>query len=256
MKFEDLSGKSVIITGGARGLGYSLASAFAAQGCHVALLDVLDEVEQSAERLATEFGVRSVGLTADVTDPDGVEHAFASAEEAVGTPDVLLTAAGITIWGDSVDVSADEWTKVLKVNLDGTFYAAQSFSRRLLAAGKPGSAIFVASMSGHIVNVPQWQASYNSSKAAVRHLAKSLAVEWAPSGIRVNSISPGYFLSQMTRQFTDANAELAASWVDRIPAGRMGEPEDLHGLVLYLASGASSYLTAQDIVIDGGYTAL
>src|SRR3954453_250028 len=217
MKFEDLGGKSAMITGGARGLGYSLASALAGQGCNVALLDLLDDVEQSAETLATGYGVRSVGLRADVTDPSAVEQAFASAEAVVGTPDVLLTAAGITIWGASVDVSADEWAKVLDINLHGTFYAAQCFARRLLAAGKPGSAIFVASMSGHIVNVPQWQASYSSSKAAVAHLAKSLAVEWAPGGIRVNSISPGYFLSQMTRQFTEANAELAASWVERIP---------------------------------------
>jgi sorbose reductase len=111
-------------------------------------------------------------------------------------------------------------------------------------------------MSGSIVNVPQFQASYNASKAAVAHLAKSLAVEWAPRGIRVNSISPGYFLSDMTRQFTEQNPELAAEWVARIPAGRMGEPRDLHGLVTFLASDAAAYLTGQDLVIDGGYTAI
>ncbi|MET0714179.1 MAG: SDR family oxidoreductase, partial [Mycetocola sp.] len=113
-----------------------------------------------------------------------------------------------------------------------------------------------SSMSGFIVNEPQFQASYNSSKAAVSHLATSLAVEWASGGIRVNAIAPGYFLSDMTREFTEANPELAEQWIGRIPAGRMGEPEDLHGLVTYLASESSSYLTGQSIIIDGGYTAV
>ena len=111
-------------------------------------------------------------------------------------------------------------------------------------------------MSGRIVNVPQFQASYNSSKAAVSMLAKSLAVEWAPVGIRVNALEPGYTLSDMTAQFMDANPELAAQWTSMIPMRRMGEPSDLVGAVVYLASPESSYLTGQSIVIDGGYTAV
>jgi NAD(P)-dependent dehydrogenase (short-subunit alcohol dehydrogenase family) len=126
----------------------------------------------------------------------------------------------------------------------------------LFAESLPGSAIFISSMSGSVVNVPQNQASYNASKAAVTQLAKSLAVEWASRGIRVNAIAPGYFLSDMTRQFTEQNPDLAAEWVGRIPAGRMGEPRDLNGLVSYLASDASLYVTAQNLVIDGGYTAI
>jgi len=105
-------------------------------------------------------------------------------------------------------------------------------------------------------NVPQFQASYNASKAAVIHLAKSLAVEWAPAGIRVNALSPGYTLSDMTRQFMDANPDLRDQWVSTIPAGRMGDPEDLVGMTTFLASPASSYLTGQSLVIDGGYTAI
>lgn len=245
-----------VITGGARGLGYSLASALAASGSAVALLDILPDVEESAARLAAEFGVEAIGIRVDVTDQDAVFEAFASVTAQIGTPRVLLTAAGITIWGNSVDVTEAEWRKVMSVNLDGTFFAAQAFAKGLLAEGIGGSAVLVASMSGTIVNVPQFQASYNASKAAVAHLAKSLAVEWAPAGIRVNSISPGYFLSDMTRQFTEQNPELARDWVARIPLGRMGEPGDLHGLVTFLASGASSYLTGQDLVIDGGYTAI
>jgi NAD(P)-dependent dehydrogenase (short-subunit alcohol dehydrogenase family) len=254
--FEDLHGRTVVVTGGARGLGYSIATALASHGVRVALLDLLSAVEQSAERLAADHGVDSRGYVVDVTDADAVEAAFARAEADLGTPSLLVTAAGITVWGDSVDVDAADWRRVLSVNLDGTFFALQAFARRALAADTPASAVLISSMSAFIVNQPQSQASYNASKAAVSHLAASLAVEWAGSGIRVNAIAPGYFLSDMTREFTEANPELATRWIDSIPIGRMGEPEDLHGLVLYLASNASSYLTGQSIVIDGGYTAV
>lgn len=256
MKFEDLGSKVALVTGGARGLGYSLAEALAAQGVDVALLDILPGVTSSAERLASQHGVKSIGVVTDVTDPASIEAAFIETRSRLGVPQILITAAGITDWNDSVDIPAEAWRRVLAVNLDGTFFTAQIFARGLLDAGLPGSAVLVSSMSGLVVNVPQHQASYNASKAAVAQLGKSLAVEWAPSGIRVNSISPGYFLSDMTRQFTEQNPDLAADWLARIPAGRMGEPEDLHGLVLYLASDVSSYVTAQNLVIDGGYTAI
>ncbi|MGI6877228.1 SDR family oxidoreductase [Microbacterium sp. gxy059] len=245
-----------VVTGGARGLGLSIASALAAQGAPIALLDILPEAADSADRISAEHGVGAVGIRVDVTDQTAIARAFAEAAERLGTPRVLVTAAGITVWNDSIDVTAAEWRRVMSVNLDGTFFAAQAFGRGLLEAGLGGSAVFVSSMSGTIVNVPQSQASYNASKAAVAHLGASLAVEWAPRGIRVNSISPGYFLSDMTRQFTEQNPELARDWVARIPVGRMGEPQDLHGLVAFLASDASAYLTGQDIVIDGGYTAV
>jgi len=255
MNFPDLSGRTAVVTGGARGIGYSLASALARQGVSVGLLDLLPDVAQSAERLASETGARTTSAVVDVTDPQSVERAFESARAALGTPDLLITAAGITIWGDSADVEPNVWAKVIDVNLSGTFYCTQAFARALLAEGREGSAVLVSSMSGRIVNVPQRQASYNASKAAVDQLAKSLAVEWAPA-IRVNAIAPGYILSDMTRQFTESNPELAAEWVSMIPAGRMGEPSDLDGVVLLLASSASSYLTGQTLVIDGGYTAV
>lgn len=256
MEFSDLRGRVAAITGGARGLGYSIAEALAAQGCAVALLDILPDVASSAARLASEFGVATYSAHAGVTDPDSLATAFAGATDKLGTPQILVTAAGITVWNDSVEVAAAEWRKVMSVNLDGTFFAAQAFAKGLFAAKLQGSGIFISSMSGSVVNVPQNQASYNASKAAVTQLAKSLAVEWASRGIRVNAVAPGYFLSDMTRQFTEQNPELAADWVARIPAGRMGDPKDLHGLVTYLASDASSYVTAQNLVIDGGYTAV
>ncbi|MRX44030.1 SDR family oxidoreductase [Agromyces kandeliae] len=255
MNFPDLAGRVAVVTGGARGIGYSLASALARQGVNVALLDLLPDVEESARRLAAETGVKTASSLVDVTDPESVDAAFATVRDRLGIADVLVTAAGITIWGDSAEVEPATWSKVVDVNLSGTFYSTQAFARALLADGRDGSAVLISSMSGRVVNVPQRQASYNASKAAVDQLAKSLAVEWAPA-IRVNAIAPGYILSDMTRQFTEANPELAADWVSMIPAGRMGEPADLDGVVLLLASSASSYLTGQTLVIDGGYTAI
>lgn len=255
MSFPDLAGRVAVVTGGARGIGYSLASALAREGVSVALLDQLPEVEESAARLAAATGAPTASAVVDVTDPSSVDAAFSAVRERLGVADLLVTAAGITIWGDSAEVDPRTWSKVVDVNLSGTFYATQAFARPLLAEGREGSAILISSMSGRVVNVPQHQASYNASKAAVDQLAKSLAVEWAPR-IRVNAIAPGYILSDMTRQFTEENPELAADWVSMIPAGRMGEPADLDGILLLLASSASSYLTGQTLVIDGGYTAI
>ncbi len=253
--FQDLRGKVAVVTGGGRGLGYSLAGALADNDVAVGLLDILPEVDETARSLGAERSVPALGVVTDVRDPQAVEAAFRAVTETLGAPDVLVTAAGITIWGDSVDVDPEVWQRVLDINLSGTFYACQSFGRRALERGS-GSAVLVSSMSAQIVNVPQFQASYHASKAGVSMLAQALGVEWAPAGVRVNAIAPGYMLSEMTRQFTDANPDLARQWTSAIPMGRMGRPEDLHGLVGFLASDVSRYLTSQTIVIDGGYTAI
>lgn len=252
----DLSGSVAVVTGGGRGIGYSLARALADNGAAVGLIDVLDEVSKSAAELARATGVAAAGVTTDVRDPGALDDAFGQLEAELGIADILITSAGITIWGDSIDVTREDWEKVIDINLSGTFFATQSFARRLLPTGRPGSAILISSMSGKIVNVPQFQASYNASKAAVTHLGKSLAVEWAKAGIRVNSLEPGYTLSDMTRQFMDANPDLAKLWESMIPVGRMGEPADLVGATLFLASSDSGYVTGQSIVVDGGYTAI
>lgn len=252
----DLTGKTAVVTGGARGIGLTVARALAADGADVALLDLLDTVPDAAAAIADEFGVRTVGLRLDVTDQAATDAAFEQVAAELSVPQVLLTAAGIEINGDSVDVTAEQWRKVIDVNLTGTFFSTQAFGRGLLAHELPGSAILIASMSGLIVNVPQWAASYNSSKAAVAHLAKSLAVEWASRGVRVNSMSPGYVLTDLTQQIIDRQPELHDEWVALIPQGRMATPDDLTGLVSFLASDASSYLTGQQIVIDGGYTSI
>ena len=252
----DLKGRTAVITGGARGIGLALAQSLAAHGAKIALLDLLDHVADAAMQIADEHGVESLGQQLDVTDQDATAAAFDAVSAQLGVPQVLVTAAGIEINNDSVKVTADEWRKVIDVNLTGTFFSVQAFGGALLQAGLPGSAILISSMSGSIVNVPQWAASYNASKAAVAHLGKSLAVEWAPAGIRVNSIAPGYILTDLTERIIDQQPSLRDEWIARIPQGRIARPEDLAGLVNFLASDASSYLTAQTIVIDGGYTAV
>jgi NAD(P)-dependent dehydrogenase (short-subunit alcohol dehydrogenase family) len=252
---EDLDGQVAVVTGGARGIGFSLAGALARQGVHVALVDLLASVTGSAETLAGA-GVRTLGLRADVTSEEALAAAFAEVDRELGSPTILVNAAGITVWEDSLEATKASWSKVIEVNLTGTFLTCQAFGRCCRDAGHGGAIVNVSSMSATVVNVPQHQVSYHASKAGVDLVTKALAVEWAPLGIRVNAVAPGYILSDMTRQFTEANPELAERWRGLIPAGRMGEPADLDGLVVLLCSSAASYLTGQSVVIDGGYTAI
>jgi sorbose reductase len=253
---SDLGGQVAVITGGARGLGLSMARALARNGVRIALFDLLQQVDKSAAELAEDCAVDALGLTVDVTSGADVAAAFRAVTERLGTPTILVNAAGITIWSDSIDTEQDVWQKVIDVNLTGTFLTAQAFARGCRDAKLPGVVVNVSSMSAQVVNVPQHQASYHASKAGVDMLTKALAVEWAEIGIRVNAIAPGYFLSDMTREFTDSNPELAERWRSMIPLGRLGEPGDLDGLVTFLCSSSSSYMTGQSVVIDGAYTAI
>ncbi len=252
---EDLNGQVAVVTGGARGIGFSLAGALARQGVHVALLDLLPDVTDSAQTLAAA-GVKTRGLRVDVTSEEALATAFAKVSQELGSPAILVNAAGITIWEDSLEGTKASWSKVIEVNLTGTYLTCQAFGRACRDAGHGGAIVNVSSMSATVVNIPQHQVSYHASKAGVDMVTKALAVEWAPLGIRVNAIAPGYILSDMTRQFTEANPALAEQWRGLIPAGRMGEPADLEGLVVLLCSSASGYLTGQSVVIDGGYTAI
>jgi len=248
-----LEGRVALVTGGARGLGLEMAAALAEAGAAVCLVDVLDSVETAAADLAERAGVHAIGVTADVTSPESVAHAFDVAERRLGLPTVLLCAAGVALEADALDMPLGAWQRVLDVNLTGTLLACQELARRCVAASRPATIVNISSMSGLIVNVPQHQAAYNVSKAAVAMLTQSLAVEWLPLGIRVNAIAPGYFASDMTRDFVAQHRELADEWTSRVPMGRMGQPRELGPLAVYLASDQSSYMVGQNVVIDGGY---
>ena len=252
-----LSGQTAIITGGSRGLGYAIAQSLAAEGADIALLDIRPQVEESAARLAVESGRAVTGVVCNVADPESVDNAFQTLRGATenGAPaSVLVNAAGIASGTPAIDVSLEEWSRVIDVNLTGTFLMCQRFARELVAAKAGGSIVNIASMSGLIVNVPQPQAAYNTSKAGVSMLTKSLAIEWLPVGIRVNAIAPGYFESDLIKDRIVEEPEMVQQWLDRTPAGRMGQPPELGPLVVYLCSDAASFVVGQTISIDGGYT--
>jgi NAD(P)-dependent dehydrogenase (short-subunit alcohol dehydrogenase family) len=248
------AGRTAIVTGGARGLGYAMASALARNGANIVLADLLPTVADAAAELHAATGVRTIGLTVDVTDPASIDAAFDAAAQELGTATVLVNAAGISTDVSLIDTAPEQWNRIMNVNVNGSLYAAQSFARRVIAAELRATIVNVSSMSGFIVNVPQTQAAYNTSKAAVAMLTKNQAIEWLPLGIRVNAIAPGYFASDMTRDFAAGHPEMRDEWIKRVPMGRMGEPDELGELVVYLASERSSYIVGQNILIDGGYT--
>ena len=260
-----LAGRTAVITGGARGLGYAMAEALADEGADVVLLDRLENVADSAVRLAERTGVRTLGLVMDVTDEESVAAAFDTIERELRPADVLVNSAGMTLGSPLLETSTADWDRLFSVNVTGTFLTSRVFAARYLTARDrddrdrdsdrtEATIVNVSSMSAFAVNIPQTQAAYNTSKAAVSMFTASAAIEWLPLGIRVNAIAPGYFASDMTRDFVAENPEMAATWVSKIPAGRMGEPHELGDLVVYLASERSAYVVGQSFRIDGGYT--
>jgi NAD(P)-dependent dehydrogenase (short-subunit alcohol dehydrogenase family) len=244
----DFTGKKVFITGAGSGIGKSVATAFAQAGADVAVVDINLEAAQQAAKELREYGRKAIAVKADVTNPDDVEKMMQSILAEFGTVDIAFNNAGICINVEAEKMTFEQWNKVLSINLTGIFLTAQAAGRVMIKNGG-GSIINTASMSGHIVNTPQPQCTYNASKAGVIMLTKSLAVEWAKYNVRVNCISPGYIGTDMTLSSSNIPAWLADS-----PMGRLGKPEELQGAVLYLAGDASTFTTGTDIVIDGAFT--
>lgn len=245
-----LKGKVTLVTGGGQGIGKVVAEQLAESGADIVILD-LQDATQVAKEIQQKTGVRTAAFTCDVTKPSEVAAAVEKAAEAMGTLDLLFNNAGIVLHKDVLDCEPSDWLKVIDVNLNGVFFVAQAFARYLVKHNKKGNIVNTASMSGTIVNIPQTQASYNASKAGVVHLTKSLAVEWAEKGIRVNCISPGYIMTEMTGGVREDWRKI---WEDMIPFKRMGTPEELAGAVIYLLSDASTYTSGADIIIDGCFT--
>ncbi len=248
----DLSGRAALVTGGARGLGYAMAGALGRQGARLLLMDRDGEaVERATEALRAE-GLTALGLAGDVTDPDQVAGVVERMVEQWGRVDICVNNAGVTVHAPAERMTLAEWQFVLDVNLTGVFVVAQACGRHMIAQ-RGGCIINIASMSGLIVNYPQPQCGYNVSKAGVIMLTKSLASEWAGHGIRVNAIAPGYMRTDMTAPYF-RDPELVQHWVTPTPLGRPGEPSELEGAVVYLASDASSFMTGHVLVLDGGYS--
>lgn len=246
-----LQGKTAIVTGGGRGIGQVVAIGLAKAGADIVIFSRTGAEETVG--LITEQGGQAISMIVDVTDEAMVKNAMDDVYSRFSSIDVVFNNAGICIHKDTLASSADEWRQVLDINLTGQFIVARAAARIMIENGIRGSIINMASMSGSIVNIPQMQASYNSSKAGVIHLSKSLAVEFAKYGIRVNSLSPGYINTPMS---SDTPQELKDAWMPLIPMYRMGEPEELIGAVIYLAADTSGYTTGLDMIVDGAYTCL
>ena len=249
-----LAGKVALVTGGARGIGAEMLDALAEAGASVIAVDLLAELaQQTAADVGARHGVPNAAYRLNVTDPGDVERVFAQAQRDVGPIDVLVAAAGIVDNVAAEETSAAVWQRAMDININGVFFCAQAAGRSMIPR-RTGSIITIASMSGLIVNRPQPQAAYNASKAAVIQMTRSLAAEWAPHGVRVNTIAPGYIRTELTAKLFETAPDLLEQWQRFIPMARMGETRELRGPLLYLASDASSYTTGSTLVVDGGYT--
>jgi NAD(P)-dependent dehydrogenase (short-subunit alcohol dehydrogenase family) len=241
-----LVGRVALVVGGATGIGRAGAEALLAAGASVYIAGRRTDVGELA---AEEMGARYVRL--DVTSTDSVDAAVARVVAQSGHLDIAVNGAGAGLNKPTEETSDEEFTAVVDANFGGAFRCCRAEGRVMLAEGG-GSIINVASMSAHVVNYPQRQGIYNASKAAILHYTRSLAVEWADRGIRVNSISPGYTETAMTA-VSRKIPERLASWQEKTPLGRIAKPEEMGGAIVFLASAASSFATGTDIVLDGGY---
>lgn len=245
-----LSGRTSLVTGAGRGIGQALAIALAEAGADVAIVDINPGSAQAVAQKIRALGVRSIAIEADVTSVEQVRRMVDTIVSTWGKLDIAVNNAGIARTASVEDMIEEAWDAVIDVNLKAVFLCCQAEGRVMLAQGA-GSIINTASMSGSIVNRPQNQANYNAAKAGVVHLARSCAAEWASRGVRVNCISPGHTITPMTAHSSE---ERKAIWASNTPMGRLGDPTDLQGAVVFLASDASAYVTGHDLIVDGGYT--
>ena len=247
-----LEGQVGVVTGGGQGLGKAFSLAFAEAGADIVVAEINPETGLKTIEEIQKLGRRSLWIETDVRKKTSVEAMVEKTVAEFDKLDFLMNNAGITLWQEAEDVPEEDWMNLMNINLNGLFYSCQAAARQMKKQGG-GRIVNIASMSGLIVNRPQLQTSYNTSKAAVIHLTKSLAAEWAPHNIRVNSISPGYMDGPMAGPFFE-DPKYGPVWFDAIPMHRPGQPEELCPVAVLLASEASSYMTGSNVVIDGGFT--
>lgn len=249
-----LDGRVALVTGAAQGIGRAYAHALGEAGAKVAVVDLH---KTGAETVAHELArkqIDALAVEADVTRPDQVTAMVERVAGHWGGVDIGVNNAGIGLWRDAETMTPEEWDRVLSINLRAVFLCCQAEAKVMLPRGY-GKIINTASMSGSIVNTPQNQSAYNTSKAGVIHLTKSLAAEWARRGIRVNCISPGYTRTALVADLlaTPEGQSVSPTWLAMTPMNRMAEVTDLQGALVFLAAEASDFVTGHDLVVDGGY---
>ena len=248
-----LDGKKGFVTGAARGIGKCTAFAFAEAGADLAIVDMdLETAQATADEIAAATGRKIIAIKCDVTDEAQVQAMVDEVVEKLGGLNFCHANAGICINAAADEMTYAQWKKNLTVNLDSVFLTDTIAGKYMLAHGG-GSIINTASMSAHIVNVPQPQCAYNASKAGVIQLTKSLAIEWAKRGVRVNSISPGYIGTDLTLS-SPTLQPLIEKWNAMAPMGRLGKPEELGSICVYLAGDTSTFTTGSDFILDGAFT--
>jgi 3-oxoacyl-[acyl-carrier protein] reductase len=247
-KLFDLTGEVALVTGASSGLGLRMAQVLAANGAAVVLVarraDRLEDVRSKIEKA----GGRAIAVEADVLDRAGMQRAFETAEKTFGTVTVLINNAGIAHTDRAIDLTEETWKDVLAVDLDAVFFWSQEAARRMMAAGKPGAIVNTASVLGF--NASKGVVAYAVAKAGVVQVTKALGMEWANKGIRVNAIAPGWFTTNINRDFLASERGQAIR--REIPMERFGEEGDLDGPLLLLVSRAGRFIAGETILVDGG----
>ena len=251
-KLFSLEGKVALVTGAGRGIGQVIARELARAGADIAIFSRSGAAATKA--LIESEGGKALDIIADATREDQVRAGVEKIIDTYGHLDIVVNNAGVCYHKDAFEATVEDWRECLDINLTGEYIVAREAARAMIAAGTRGSIVNIASVSGHVVNVPQCQAAYNASKAGVIHMTKSLAIEWIEKGIRVNSISPGYVNTPMATDPNFVEPELLAAWMPMFPLHRMAEPEELCGAIIWLCSENAGYTTGADIIIDGAYS--
>jgi NAD(P)-dependent dehydrogenase (short-subunit alcohol dehydrogenase family) len=250
-----VDGQTAVVTGAARGLGREMAIALAEAGADVAIADIDRETAaETAETVEVEGNqIDAMDVSLDVTDEESVKTMVEEVSDTLGPIDILVNNAGIAANAPAESMGFDQWQRVIETNLSGVFLCSKHVGQQMLERDE-GRIINIASMSAYNVNVPQPQVGYNAAKAGVVMVTKSMAVEWADRGVRVNAIAPGYMRTDLVDEVLADDPSMEETWLTNTPMRRLGRPAELGAVVVFLASEASSYMTGEVLMFDGGYT--